>query len=603
MKKIILSLLFMLVTAGAWAVKAYPLPVEVVQSDGTTLTVVLHGDEHFHYYTTLDGVLLVEKQGSYYVAITGEGTNLKASAILAHNKEMRSAEELSLASRQDRSSFLLSSEKESSLRRSRQEPIVTKGNMFPHIGSPKAVVILAEFNDSANHFTIEDPKKSFEAYFNSMERLEDYGRGENRNASSVRKYFSDVSFGNFTPDFDVYGPVTLPSPLATYGASTNNGKGERMDLLFRDACQLMDDSLDFSKYDANDDGQVDLVIIIYAGYSESMSGNSTDCIWPKSGTTSGGTYDGKTVSRFAVSAELNGFPGCWSQPPYERINGTGTLCHEFCHTMGMPDLYPTVNSTKGDNQAMEYWSLMDSGNYLVNGYAPVALTAWEREAFGWYTIPTLTEPGYMEVLPLDAKGTAYRILNDNDNSGNEYFIIENIQTIGHNAYQKGHGLLVYHVEYDEYSFSLSSNSVNNVKGHPKMTVIPADGLLFASYNVGKKIDGQTVTNADFYNQLAGDPFPGTANTTALNDTMNIVNFKVYTGDALNKALDKIEEKDGVISFVFTDNFTEYTGISHLEANEAKETDGNIYTIDGRRVLEGALPKGIYIRNGRKVVIR
>ena len=45
-----------------WGVGAYPLPVEVRQSDGTLLTVLLHGDEDFHYYTTTDGVLLVQKE-------------------------------------------------------------------------------------------------------------------------------------------------------------------------------------------------------------------------------------------------------------------------------------------------------------------------------------------------------------------------------------------------------------------------------------------------------------------------------------------------------------------------------------------------------------
>ena len=602
MKRILLSIAFMLAVASSWAVKAYPLPVDVVQSDGTTLTVILHGDEHFHYYTTLDGVLLVKERDNFYVAMT-EGCELKASPRLAHNQGQRSMEEEQLARLQDRESFLTSAREETYKRRAKQEPVVTTGNMFPHTGTPKVIVILAEFNDSANHFTIEDPKKSFEAYFNSMSRLENYGRGEDRNASSVRKYFSDVSFGKFVPDFDVYGPVTLPSPLATYGKSTNNGKGERMDLLFKDACQLLDEDIDFSQYDANDDGQVDLVIILYAGYSESMSGNSTDCIWPKSGTTVGGTYDGKLVSRFAVSAELNGYPGCWSQPPYERINGIGTLCHEFCHTMGLPDFYPTDPSKKGDNQAMEYWSMMDSGNYLINGYAPVALTAWEREAFGWYEIPTLTEPGDLEIKPIDAGGSAYRIMNDNDASGQEYFIMENIQNIGQNSNQKGHGLLVYHVEYDSYNFSMGENKVNNIKGHPRMTVVPADGLLFAQYNVGKTIEGQKVPTADFYKQLAGDPFPGTAATTALNDTMQIVNFKVYTGDALNKALDNIEEKDGVISLTFTDNFQEYMGISDAVSALKPQDDGATYTIDGRRMHEGSLPKGIYIRNGRKIVVR
>ena len=136
-----------------------------------------------------------------------------------------------------------------------------------------------------------------------------------------------------------------------------------------------------------------------------------------------------------------------------------------------------------------------------------------------------------------------------------------------------------------------------------MTVVPADGLLFAQYNVGKTIDGQKVTTADFYKQLAGDPFPGTAATTALNDTMQIVNFKVYTGDALNKALDNIEEKDGVISLTFTDNFQEYMGISDAVSALKPQDDGATYTIDGRRMHEGSLPKGIYIRNGRKIVVR
>ena len=82
------------------------------------------------------------------------------------------------------------------------------------------------------------------------------------------KYFSDVSFGAFTPQFDVYGPVSLPDSLKVYGGTTSGGDGENMTKLFRDACTLMDDSLDFSQYDANNDGEVDLIIIIYAGYSE-----------------------------------------------------------------------------------------------------------------------------------------------------------------------------------------------------------------------------------------------------------------------------------------------------------------------------------------------
>lgn len=604
MKKILFVLVGLMSAFNCWAVKGYPFPVEVRQSDGTTLTIVLHGDEDFHYYTTIDGVLLVQREDGYYIgAVDAQGT-LSATPLLAHNAGERSAEELRQASLQDKDAFFATAETIHGKHKSKREPIDSTGmRLFPHLGAPRAVVILAEFSDSAHHFTIENPKRSFNEYFNATKPLEDYGRGENRNFVSVRQYFKLASFGQFTPDFDVYGPVTLPSDLATYGKdSGGEGRGERMDLLIQDACLLVNDSVDFSLYDSNKDGYVDLVIVIYAGYSQSVSGNSSDCIWPKSGTVSGGTYDAKRVQRYAVSAELNGYPGCWSTAPWERINGIGTLCHEFCHTMGLPDFYPTGNAWKGNNQAMEYWSLMDSGNYLTNGYTPCALNAWEREAMGWMEIAPLESSGEMEVKSIDDGGTAYRVYNPGNSS--EYFVLENIQNIGLNTYQKGHGLLVTHVEYDFSSFSLSNNKVNNVKGHPRMTVVPADGLLFAQYNVGTTIDGKTIKNADFYAELAGDPFPGTKGVTELNDTMGVVNFEVYTGDGkLNKALANISEsEEGVVTFDFIDNFEEHLlAVPTLLAT--KEATDAIYTIDGRRVQGDLdnLPRGIYIRKGKKMV--
>lgn len=599
MRRLILSIICLATAVCTYAVKAWPFPVDMRQSDGTTITVVMHGDEDFCYYTTLDGVLLARQNNNFYVATINSEGELIATEQLAHNAELRTAAERKLANNQNRSLFLQTGQAEASRRKIRREPISTTGTMFPHEGTPKAVVILAEFKDTT--FTIENPKLSFHEYFNSLSKLEDHGRGESSNTCSIAKYFQEVSFGKYVPQFDVYGPVKLPSALKTYGGTKADGKDEKMDLLFQDACALMDDSLDFSQYDANNDGNVDLVIVVYAGYSQSMTGNSNECIWPKSGMTTGGKYDGKTVSRYAVNAELNGFPGCWSKAPFKRINGIGTMCHEFCHALGMPDFYPTIASVKGDNQGMEYWSLMDSGNYISNGYHPVALNAWEREAFGWMEIPTLTESADLEIRSIDAGGTAYRIANDNDVEGHEYFVIENIQNIRINQGQKGHGLVVYHVDYDKNAFSLTTNNVNNQKGHPRMTVVPADGLLFAQYNIGKTIDGKEISTADFYTQLAGDPFPGTSGVTELNDTTGTVNFKVYNGEMFNKALSGITENDGVINLRFISDFT--SGISHTPTASALPSDDSIYTLDGRKVGSNpeVLPRGIYITRGKKII--
>ena len=138
---------------------------------------------------------------------------------------------------------------------------------------------------------------------------------------------------------------------------------------------------------------------------------------------------------------------------------------------------------------MEYWSLMDAGEYVDNGHCPAAYTAWERESLGWIEIEDLTDDVTdLQILPVEKDGgKAYRIKNDNDETNREYFIIENIQTKGWNTRQKGHGLLMYHVNYISDIFKLqgsNGNSVNNSIGSPNMAVVPADGFLAASTNVG-----------------------------------------------------------------------------------------------------------------------
>ena len=555
-----------------------------------------HGDEDFHYVTTIDGVLLIREGTDWMVAEVGADGELRSSGVLAHDSIHRTSEELAVVSRQNRAFFMQRSDGIRRANKVRREPIEGSSSLFPHVGTPKAVVILAEFSDVK--FSFHDPISSFDQYCNSMTTLQDLGNRENANSCSVRKYFDTISFGQYAPAFDVYGPVELPNPLKTYGGENSKGSDEKIGLLFQDACSLMDSSIDFSQYDANDDGLVDLVVIIYAGYSQSMTGNSAECIWPKSGSSIGGTYDGKNVSRYMVSAELNGFPGCWSSAPYQRINGIGTFCHELSHCLGLPDFYPTKESVKGDNQGMEFWSIMDGGNYINNGYYPCTYTAWERESMGWINIPTLTAKDLVEEVelrPIDEGGTAYRILNDNDLTGHEYLIIENIQQRDLNSRQKGHGMLMYHVNYDPTLFSLSSNSVNNKAGSPRMTVVPADNWLFAQYNTGKTIDGKEITNSDFYNQLAGDPFPGISNQTECNDKTGLVNFAPYTGDLWDKAFQNIvEHDDGTITFTFLESYSD--GIKTVESTYTNNK-GNIYNISGQRV--GQNYKGFVIKNGRK----
>ena len=110
MRRILLLLAVSLTTAMAWAVKADPTPIVVTQPDGTRLTVVLHGDEHINWYSTLDGVLLVQTNAGYFVADIDDNGELTATRQLAHDRNERQATELTLVEQQPRDRFFAASQ-------------------------------------------------------------------------------------------------------------------------------------------------------------------------------------------------------------------------------------------------------------------------------------------------------------------------------------------------------------------------------------------------------------------------------------------------------------------------------------------------------------
>ena len=363
-----------------------------------------------------------------------------------------------------------------------------------------------------------------------------------------------------------------------------------MDLFIPEVCELAEEQgLKFSEYDSNDDGYVDLVYVIYAGYSECFTGTPTTCIWPKSGIISAFEMDGKYIYRYGVNSELNAFPGAWDNPPYERINGIGLFCHEFSHCLGMPDFYPTSTTAQNAfNPGMERWSLMDDGEYVDNGYTPTEYTAWEREAMGWFEIDTLNTSGFYTMTNINEEGgKAYRIINSEDSS--ECFILQNIQLTGWNSKLDGHGMLVMHVDFSPSIFR--NNTVNNTIGHSRMTFIPADEEYISAF----QIDAETITRQMYCDNHAGDPFPGTKDVTAINE------FPAYSGIMKERVYD-ITEHQGRVSFYFDDGTT---GIKQTITSQKENGKHEIFTLDGRSMgfNIATLPKGIYIVNGQKTVIR
>lgn len=472
-----------------------------------------------------------------------------------------------------------------------QRAISTQNNYVPHTGTITIPVVLVNFKDA--EFKIKKPKEAFDQLFNSDTQA-DLGNGNRRNYGSVAKYFRDMSNGAFTPKFKVYDPVTVDQPETYYGGKReNDNNDENPWQLVKDALKLVEDQVteDDIKSFCSDGKTIDCVYIVYAGLGQNDGGHGTT-VWANCSTTGGATLGGKEVRWYTMSGELS--PWKIKDGTIPAVNGLGVICHEFSHSLGLPDMYPTAKSAYLDNQEMEYWDLMDGGEYTYNGFCPTAYTAFEKEQMGWpvkikkldsdasVTMTTSTEQG----------GTAYKIVNPENDK--EYLMLEYIQRKGWNKYLFGNGLLVYHVCLPSETLS-SGTRLNNAPGYPGMAVVPADGACLSSYIKANE--------NDYINSHKGDLFG--QNVTELSDVNKQPNFCWYNAEKTeklktNKALRNIKYENGEVSFDYVNDVA--SGILPVWGDK-QTTDGKVYSINGTFLGYdlSTLPHGIYIMNGQKIV--
>lgn len=333
----------------------------------------------------------------------------------------------------------------------------------PHTGKPHILVILANFKDVK--FKVKEPKEAFNDFFNAPGAISDRGNGNNENHGSVSQYFKAISSGTFEPVFDVYGPVDLPHDMTYYGgnnADSNSDESPRE--LVRDAFnQAKHLVTDADRLDANNDGYIDCVYVVYAGLGQNYGGGATS-VWACTSTIQDNSLKigNKTAYNFSIGAEL--YPAYIrkrvnKQDKTMQINSIGVTCHEFSHAMGLPDIYPTTYSAYVHNQEMEFWDLMDGGEYAgKGGFIPMPYTAWEKKQMNWpVDIQSLTAEGNITMdKTANDGGVVYKIANPNH--AEEYFLLENINQTGWYKGASNKGLLVYKVlDYDKvnmYDLSL-----------------------------------------------------------------------------------------------------------------------------------------------------
>jgi M6 family metalloprotease-like protein len=535
MKKIIIfSLLVVCFVQTTFAIPAYPKPLKVKQADGSWLTIQMRGDEHGHYVLTSDGIPLVfnARQENYEYADWKDG-KVQASGIKAVEASERTAKVKAFVESLDKSAILesfkrarlqqlqqtLSSRRNASLKAG-SNPQKEKLNNFPTIGEVHSLVILVQFADTKFSTVGSDAHQ----FFNNMlnEPGFTYSNGAN---GSARDFYLNSSNGRFQPQFDVIGPVTLPEKYSYYGANQGSSVDNpaRLEQFVREACTLADPLVDFSQYDHNQDGYIDNIYFFYAGKGEADSGDG-NAIWPHSAYYSDMAkdaglsetslkLDGIEVGNYTCSNEINGTL-ITPQPA-----GIGTFVHEFGHVLGLADHYDVNYGMT--TFAPGSFDTMAQASYNNNGNTPAAFSAYERACLGWLDLTVLKNGvDSLNVLPdLNDSNKAYVVPVGGTND-EEYFIMENRQKKGWDAFIPGHGMLLWHIDYDAKVWE--KNELNITGTHQRVDIVEADNKLTD-------------------NTRAGDPFPGTSNVTQCNLTS-------WAGGKV-MSLDDIEEKDGIINLM------------------------------------------------------
>ena len=454
MKKNLLAIVAVVMCCPmALAVPAKPIPFPHKQSDGSTVTLVMRGGKFNHSLMTLDGLsVAMDENGDY--CYTADGM---LSDVIAHDQGHRDIQE---------TAFITAYHEQITIGASRRSsPLREESNSHPQVpttGSPRIPIILVNYTDVK--FIDTDPVATFENQFNEKEY-------------SCLHYFETQSRGQFSPKFEILGPIELSNNRAYYGGNDYQGYDMHLGDMIIEACESIDDRVDFADYDNDGDGLVDVVVVLYAGVGEAQAWRTVpESVWPCQwdmqecydwGYSNSGPFqlDGMTIDKFAVFNELEG-----SYNTSTNIDGVGTFCHEFSHCLGLPDFYHTAN---GFVYGMSTWDIMDNGCYNNNGHTPAGYSSYERHYMGWMDLIDPVENTKYVMAPLNTpEGTAVKVVNDANSD--EYYLLEYRTKTGWDAYLAAEGILILHVDYDKNAWD--NNTPNNIGSHPRMSIIAADNV-------------------------------------------------------------------------------------------------------------------------------
>lgn len=486
LKTILVIVFVLLFSSSSFAARIDGDVITLTQPDQTKVQVKVWGDEFYTHVESLDGftVVLDEKTGYVcYAKQNASGSEIISSGIVYTGSESRNEKDFKAKNPKG-----LKESKESILKKVKksQDALFVNGmssltsgvplesqTALDQLASPatnpnynsyysgaiKGLTLLISF--PGENATITPAQIS--NYCNSTSYTE-FG-----NQGSIRQYFSDISSGqldytNLVPEY--YYIAKNPKsyytdPAISYGTRARELANEAI-------ADLVSKGFDLSTLSKDANGRVRALNMFYVGERTNAWAQG---LWPHSGS---------------INATVSGVPlGKYQITNIGTSLSIGTFCHENGHMIcNWADTYDYDGDSKGTGR----YDLMSSSGttnpVLPNPYFRSILCGWGDLTF----INQQVDP-----IKLSLPSNQTSALCWKDSTGNEFFMIENVQSVGRWAGFGTSGLYIWHCDKKFNVYGGNNYQDMTEAKHYQVSVEQADGL----FELEKNIDSGDANDA-FY---------------------------------------------------------------------------------------------------------
>jgi M6 family metalloprotease-like protein len=314
--------------------------------------------------------------------------------------------------------------------------------------NPAVLVIPVEFSDmtaTRNNYSIAKLEKVFNGGIGDTDYY------------SVHDYFYQSSYGQLDLDITVWDEWIRPTYKSSYYAKQKDNTGDLIgdQMVLNEALAKLEGRLDLSKFDSDDNGVIDAVVLV----TTVQINSNNDFNWAFRYYN---TYTNEQGSPYIYDKV---FAKDYLWIPYsflhESFNSQGnlyytdtsvmnpyTFIHEFSHVLGADDYYDTAGKT----DPLNCYDVMDS---MVGDHNP-----YTKFNYGWLTSSRLVVADSQITLTLEdfsKNGDTIIIANNWDEKlgvYQEYFLLMYYTNNGLNGGEYGYfneeGILVYHVNASLY---------------------------------------------------------------------------------------------------------------------------------------------------------